>query len=262
MKQRNLMFTIVIAVCIAAVGIGLAIAASFGILNVASAPAAIAPTAVPTIATPTTSAPATAVPTTTVPAITVPATTVPTTAAPATAVPTITVPATAIRATAVPTTSAPATAIPTIAIPATAIPATSAPATAIPAISAPATAVPATAIPTTSAPESQGQYIEYTVQRGDTLFAIARLYNVTAEDILAVNTIANPASLTIGQVLRIPTGTATTQIVEYTVQPGDILVVIARRFDVTVEEILAINTIRDPSNLTVGQVLRIPRRTP
>ncbi len=192
MKQRNLMFTIVIAVCIAAVGIGLAIAASFGILNVASAPAAIAPTAVPTIATLTTAAPATAVPTITVPA----------------------------------------------------------------------TAIPATTIPTTSAPESQGQYIEYTVQRGDTLFAIARLYNVTAEDILAVNTIANPASLTIGQVLRIPTGTATTQIVEYTVQPGDILVVIARRFDVTVEEILAINTIRDPSNLTVGQVLRIPRRTP
>ncbi|NWG19452.1 MAG: LysM peptidoglycan-binding domain-containing protein [Chloroflexi bacterium] len=232
MKQRNLMFTIVIAVCIAAVGIGLAIAASFGILNVASAPAAIAPTAVPTIATPTIAAPATAIPTTAIPATAIPATAVPATSAPATAVPTTTVPATTV-----PTTAAPATAVPTI-------------------------TVPATAIPATSAPESQGQYIEYTVQRGDTLFAIARLYNVTAEDILAVNTIANPASLTIGQVLRIPTGTATTQIVEYTVQPGDILVVIARRFDVTVEEILAINTIRDPSNLTVGQVLRIPRRTP
>jgi len=254
MKQRNLMFTIVIAVCIAAVGIGLAIAASFGLLNVASAPAAIAPTVVPAIATPATAAPATAVP-----ATAVPATAAPTTAVPATAAPT-TVPATAAPTT-VPATAVPATAAPTTAVPATAAP-TTVPATAIPATAIPATSAPATAIPATSAPESQGQYIEYTVQRGDTLFAIARLYNVTAEDILAVNTIANPASLTVGQVLRIPTGTGTTQIVEYTVQPGDILVVIARRFDVTVEEILAINTIRDPSNLTVGQVLRIPRRTP
>lgn len=98
------------------------------------------------------------------------------------------------------------------------------------------------------------------MQRGDTLYAIAKLFNVSVEDILAYNTISNPSSLTIGQTLRIPTGDAT--YVEYVVQRGDLLVAIAERFGVSVEDILAINDIRNPSSLTVGQTLRIPRRSP
>ncbi|MEO7911561.1 MAG: LysM peptidoglycan-binding domain-containing protein [Roseiflexaceae bacterium] len=47
-------------------------------------------------------------------------------------------------------------------------------------------------------------YIEYTVQKGDLLNSIAKKYNVTAKDILAINQISNADSLTVGQVLRIP----------------------------------------------------------
>lgn len=98
------------------------------------------------------------------------------------------------------------------------------------------------------------------MQRGDTLYAIALLFNVTTDDILAYNTIPNPASLTIGQTLRIPTGDA--PYVEYVVQRGDTLYAIARRFEVSVDNILAVNDIRNPASLTVGQTLRIPRRAP
>jgi LysM repeat protein len=59
----------------------------------------------------------------------------------------------------------------------------------------------ATAAPTDDAATS---YIEYTVQKGDLLNSIAKKYNVTAKDILAINEIGNPDSLTVGQVLRIP----------------------------------------------------------
>ncbi len=148
--------------------------------------------------------------------------------------------------------SAPTTAAPT----ATTLPT----ATAAPAAAPTATTLPtATAAPTTDGAQ-ETPFVEYVVQRGDTLYAIAKLFNVSVEDILAYNTISNPSSLTIGQTLRIPTGDA--PYVEYVVQRGDLLVAIAQRFGVSVEDILAINDIRNPSSLTVGQTLRIPRRSP
>jgi LysM repeat protein len=70
--------------------------------------------------------------------------------------------------------------------------------------SAPATeiSVPAPTIVATAPVEPT--FVEYTVQKGDLLNAIAKQYDVTAKDILDVNQIANPDSLIVGQVLRIP----------------------------------------------------------
>jgi LysM repeat protein len=47
-------------------------------------------------------------------------------------------------------------------------------------------------------------YIEYTVQKGDILYTIAKNHSVTIEDILAINQISNPSSLSVGQIIRIP----------------------------------------------------------
>jgi len=67
---------------------------------------------------------------------------------------------------------------------------------------APTLAAPsATAVPT---PTLEIAYIEYTVQKGDILYTLAERYNVTIEDILAINEIPNPKSLSVGQVIRIP----------------------------------------------------------
>ena len=62
------------------------------------------------------------------------------------------------------------------------------------------TAPTATSAPTDNTPS----YIEYTVQKGDLLNSIAKRYNVTTADILAINQISNADSLTVGQILRIP----------------------------------------------------------
>ena len=64
-------------------------------------------------------------------------------------------------------------------------------------IPAPISPPPATATPEPS-------YIEHTVQKGDILYTIAKQYNVTIEEILAINDIAEPQSLMIGQVIHIP----------------------------------------------------------
>ena len=60
-----------------------------------------------------------------------------------------------------------------------------------------------TATPSLSA-GNDGDYIEYTVQSGDLLYTIALEYDVTVEDILAINTIENPDSLRVGSVIRVP----------------------------------------------------------
>jgi membrane-bound lytic murein transglycosylase D len=70
------------------------------------------------------------------------------------------------------------------------------------ATAAPTSPPTATAAPATASPEVA--FTEYTVQPGDTLFTIARVFGLTPEEILAVNTIANPDSLDVGQVIRIP----------------------------------------------------------
>jgi LysM repeat protein len=56
-----------------------------------------------------------------------------------------------------------------------------------------------------------------------------------------------------------PTEAPTVRFREYTVKKGDLLYTIAERNGATIDEILAINPqIKDPRNLQVGQVIRIP----
>ena len=53
--------------------------------------------------------------------------------------------------------------------------------------------------------------------------------------------------------------TTTTIPLVYEVQPGDILTVIADRFGVTMEDIMALNGIDNPDHIEVGQKLKIPQ---
>jgi LysM repeat protein len=121
------------------------------------------------------------------------------TAIPPTAIGAISVtapPAAIVAVTAAQPTSAGSTESPSTAPPATPIPAA---ATAL-ATDAPRPTATAAPAPVTNAPA----YVEYTIQKGDILYTIAKKYNVTIEDILAINQIARPESLSVGQVIRIP----------------------------------------------------------
>ncbi len=96
---------------------------------------------------------------------------------------------------------------------------------------------------------------QYTVQPGDTLWLISRRYGTTVAAIKRLNGLTGDM-LYIGQVLRIP-GTQTGGYQEYTVQAGDSLWLLSRRFGTTVEAIMQLNGLT--SNLIdVGQILKIP----
>ncbi|MBQ9238621.1 MAG: M23 family metallopeptidase [Treponema sp.] len=94
----------------------------------------------------------------------------------------------------------------------------------------------------------------YTVRQGDTVSGITRRFHLTnLSTIIGVNGIDNARALAVGQQLRIPSVDG----LLYTVVTGDTLDGIARRYDVSVEDVLDVNDLASPV-LQVGQRLFIP----
>ncbi len=112
------------------------------------------------------------------------------------------------------------------------------------------------------------------VQPGETLFRISVRYGVSVSAIVQRNSIANPNLIFAGQRLIIPAGGGApppttapgstpqpTQppgnVTTYTVQRGDTLGSIARRFNTTIQDIATRNRITNPNRIFAGQVLQI-----
>lgn len=118
-------------------------------------------------------------------------------------------------------------------------------------------------------------YVTYTVQKGDTLGAIARKYGCTVSDIMAANSdlIKNPNLIYAGWQLRIPQNGTTTvdntpvavsdqgKTGTYIVKQGDTLWAISRKCSCSVTEIVALNgnLITNPDRIFPGWELKIPQ---
>ncbi len=106
----------------------------------------------------------------------------------------------------------------------------------------------------------------YTVRAGDTLLNLANRFNTTVDDILDANPgLVRP--IRVGQVICIPVPAPTVTPTPvpcpdgqlYQIRSGDTLFSIARRFNVSVNDILDANPlITDPNSLRVGQIICIP----
>ena len=102
------------------------------------------------------------------------------------------------------------------------------------------------------------QETTYTVKRGDTLWAIARKYNVTVENLVTWNNISNANLIYPGEVLKInPTNNA--HLIKYVVVSGDTLDSIASRYNTSVYELTKLNNISNPNYLYIGEVIYIPQ---
>jgi LysM repeat protein len=107
----------------------------------------------------------------------------------------------------------------------------------------------------------------HTVQYGETLTSIAAQYGVSVDSLAAANGIGSPNLIFVGQTLTIPGGTggsvpAPAQNLagsgNYVVQPGDNLSTIAAQNGVSVDSLLAANSLGDANFIWAGQRLSIP----
>jgi LysM repeat protein len=109
-------------------------------------------------------------------------------------------------------------------------------------------------------PATDPQFTQYIVKNGDTLFNISQKYNIRWDSIAQINSLSEPYVLHAGQSLKIPQ--ATTSKVPgkiYTIKTSDTLVSIAKQFNITVDDIIAVNPNLQKSDLiTVGQVIKLP----
>ncbi len=118
--------------------------------------------------------------------------------------------------------------------------------------------------------------IVHKVEAKETYYSIARKYNVTPQSIMQFN---SNRTLQIGTLLRVPTdrlystgeaaavtpkpemrGNSKMAVVEYKVGPREYLLLIAKKFNTTVEDLKALNNLKSNS-LAIGQIIKVPYGT-
>ena len=107
--------------------------------------------------------------------------------------------------------------------------------------------------------ENMEDYSIYTVKSGDTLYGIAKAYNITPNELISYNNL-NSTVLSIGQKLRIPyqnNEEDNSEYIIYTVKSGDNLYSIARKYGISVNDIMNFNNLSS-NLLSIGQTLKIP----
>ncbi|MBE6445079.1 MAG: M23 family metallopeptidase [Alphaproteobacteria bacterium] len=90
------------------------------------------------------------------------------------------------------------------------------------------------------------------VKKGDTLYSIARRYDVPLREVIEANNLRPPYALQVGQKIRMPKAKY------HEVCKGDTLYSISKRYNVDMSSLSRTNNLRSPYSLRVGQKLLLP----
>lgn len=112
------------------------------------------------------------------------------------------------------------------------------------------------------------QYYIHTVEKGETLYSLARKYDLSEEEVQQ----ANPQTLEglqVGQTLKLPVNKSEKKLSKrqerrlfntHKVNQGETLYSISRRYEIPVTTLIEDNEGLDPVNLSIGQTLRIRKK--
>lgn len=106
----------------------------------------------------------------------------------------------------------------------------------------------------------------HTVVKGETLYGIAKTYNISQADIVALNPEAH-GGVKAGQVLVIPQPASSAkdeqraEFIYHTIAKGETLYSLSKRYNTTIEKILSLNPGVSPTNFKINTVLKIEPNT-
>lgn len=136
------------------------------------------------------------------------------------------------------------------------------------------------AAPVTEEEFDPGDHEVYTIEKGDNPWTIAKRLKINYEDLINLNKIEDPKDLKIGQKLILPKkgekvagfvksdGTVSTTEPEFDADGHDVYVIksgdnpwtVARQLKIDYQELLALNDIKNPRDLKIGQKLKLPKK--
>lgn len=111
------------------------------------------------------------------------------------------------------------------------------------------------------------------VKKGDTLYSVSRQTSIPVKDLISINKLSKPYNLNVGQKLQlknIPVVINKEKIdkevpekkyefIEITVEKGDTLYSISRKYQLPVNDLAVINKLSAPFALSVGQKIKVPK---
>lgn len=97
----------------------------------------------------------------------------------------------------------------------------------------------------------------YIVRNGDTIWDIARKFDMRPEEVRSLNGIGRSSRIHVGQKLTVTTADPSAETVYYEIKSGDTIALIAQRYGTTISRILSDNPSADPRQLRVGEKIRI-----
>ena len=113
------------------------------------------------------------------------------------------------------------------------------------------------------------------VAKGDTVYSLARKNGMTVSEFAEINGLQEPYTLSIGQRLttrkavvkehnviektQVKPASKRIELQEITVQKGDTLYSLSRKYEIPVNDLAVMNKISSPFDLSVGQKIKVPK---
>ena len=104
-------------------------------------------------------------------------------------------------------------------------------------------------------------YGKYIVVRGDALSKIAKRFGLKTKEIAKMNGLKIKSPLRIGQKLKLPFSQKMIDAVssaKYTIEDGDTLISIAKKFDLEPKELMKFNGFKRTSTIRTGKIIKLP----